>query len=537
LTTCTPLQLNAGDMPLLHIGEVVAVSFSGPEMAIRIITKSPAQEVTAKIYYHPAVPYDTETESYPCQLVSARYIMVGEKVSVFKNGTDYWVVGSLVPASSPYTSLVSNKFYTGREIDNAQWVDLLDNHSAGPILWIKDDARRFLLDDFTVVELEEPVSPYDKGTYANDFINLNLYWPNFHLPQITLTPGLLNQSYPKQTCSTCKSYGKETQTETGGVSLCSEKEVNVPGISENMPCYNPRPVRKTVVLGLPEKTSQFERYFKEVDKAKKQLWSLVTVPSLVTGRDAMEPDPAESREIIEHLEHELKSSMADCNNLKEKLKETEATRDRILKNQSECADEFYTLHEKYRAQVVKYSALAKEYKILKERLAAKTTERPEYAALLKLRDDARRDEITNLKAKLTNANAHANSWKIGFTRQVENSKDIGDKHAVLVEEHDALADPFLESIGDNAQLEAECDDLRKRLEQAEVDLNNALERHRNYGDYRLNDNPPLNLHCPHCDRTISSVKHPYVAHKEDCTGVDLFCTELHWKLYQKRNNK
>jgi len=44
-------------------------------------------------------------------------------------------------------------------------------------------------------------------------------------------------------------------------------------------------------------------------------------------------------------------------------------------------------------------------------------------------------QVNENLTKLTNANAHANSWKIGFTRQVENSKDIGDKHAVLVEKY------------------------------------------------------------------------------------------------------
>lgn len=85
---------------------------------------------------------------------------------------------------------------------------------------------------------------------------------------------------PPNTCLTCKSYGEETLTETGNIALCSKKGVNVPGISGNMPCYRPRPAEKMVFLSLPEKTSQFERYFKEADKVREQLWS----PSLVADR-------------------------------------------------------------------------------------------------------------------------------------------------------------------------------------------------------------------------------------------------------------
>lgn len=56
---------------------------------------------------------------------------------------------------------------------------------------------------------------------------------------------LTHKSITKQdnivTCSTCKHYAEETRTETGGVALCSEKAVNVPGASEEMDCHEPRP--------------------------------------------------------------------------------------------------------------------------------------------------------------------------------------------------------------------------------------------------------------------------------------------------------
>lgn len=77
------------------------------------------------------------------------------------------------------------------------------------------------------------------------------------------------------TCSTCKHYAEETLTETGGIALCSEKAVNVPGASEEMDCHEPR---SSTAAPFPDIKERNREYFKYLDDMNKQI-SSVTIPA------------------------------------------------------------------------------------------------------------------------------------------------------------------------------------------------------------------------------------------------------------------
>lgn len=198
MTTFSQLQLVDGDMPVLHIGEVVAVSFTEPEMAVKLISKFPAVElpsapppiVIVQVYYRSGVPIQglplPEPFIIPCQVVSARYFMVAEKVIVIQNGLNYYVVGSIRP---PY----SNRLSTGREIGRENSFNMMDGASAAPISAYNQDGRVVMLEDLSVLE----VSPLDTWGYnLPDFWESNLFRGNWRLPQSSVFGHMLNRSYP-----------------------------------------------------------------------------------------------------------------------------------------------------------------------------------------------------------------------------------------------------------------------------------------------------------------------------------------------------
>jgi hypothetical protein len=135
-----------GSLPFTHIAEVQAVSFTGPEMRIRLISIYPAVELpiyylpeggvqgdqlqareTVEAYYHPAVPrdpfppeYNPEIDDPPqvmCEYISARYFDVAEKVIVIQDGRDFWVISQIKP---------DDINYVGSEIAHEQWISQMN---------------------------------------------------------------------------------------------------------------------------------------------------------------------------------------------------------------------------------------------------------------------------------------------------------------------------------------------------------------------------------------------------------------------------
>lgn len=141
MTLFQQVRLADGSMPSTHIAFVTSVSFSSPQMGIEIISKIPSVRIPqlvgskeAIVYYHPGVPYDgTEYDPkvsmhppIPCEYVSARYFMVGEKVSVIQNGQSYFVVGDVYPQLGQ-----SHRNYVAPDIEHRDWLSQLN----GAVSW------------------------------------------------------------------------------------------------------------------------------------------------------------------------------------------------------------------------------------------------------------------------------------------------------------------------------------------------------------------------------------------------------------------
>lgn len=177
-----------GSMPYTHVAEVQAVSFTGPEMRIKLISVSPPVELPAyylpdgwssgdplvsrelvEAYYHPAVPrqpfppdYNPEVDPYPqilTEYVSARYFHPGEKVIVIQDGQDFFVVSHIFP----------DQFNTvegiGAEIEHENWLSMMNGAVFIPIGSSLDVA--VLLEDDTLYSFSKAHIPYTEMLYMN----------------------------------------------------------------------------------------------------------------------------------------------------------------------------------------------------------------------------------------------------------------------------------------------------------------------------------------------------------------------------------
>lgn len=158
MTLFRPVTLIDGSMPVTHIAVVTSVSFIDDKMGIEIISKFPSFRVPrptgsseALAYYHPGVPYEDPEASpkvIPSEYISARYFMVGEKVTVVQSGQTYFVLGSINPL--PDRSL---RTFVGLDIDHPEWLSQLN----GAVSWKNNDGlghqreRIFLLADGTLI--------------------------------------------------------------------------------------------------------------------------------------------------------------------------------------------------------------------------------------------------------------------------------------------------------------------------------------------------------------------------------------------------
>lgn len=177
-----------GSMPYTHIAEVQAVSFTGPEMRIRLISVSPPVELPiyyladggsngdtlisrelVEAYYHPAVPrqpfppdYDPAVDPYPqilTEYISARYFQPGEKVIVVQDGQDFFVMSKIFP--DEFNTIVG----IGAEVEHENWLSMMDGST-----FIPDDSlsvARVLLSDDTLCSMQREGIPYTEMFYQN----------------------------------------------------------------------------------------------------------------------------------------------------------------------------------------------------------------------------------------------------------------------------------------------------------------------------------------------------------------------------------
>lgn len=189
MTLFKQITFSDGFMPSTHIAEVSAVSFIDNKMCIKLISKFPAinipQEIGSKeaiAYYHPGVPYyypvdPDEKRFIPCEFISARYFMVGEKVSVIQNGQTYFVVSSIYPILGK-----SHRNFIGPDIEDSEWLSQLD----GAVSWKIGNGiggqleRKFYLANNDVVQYEfitdESYIEAYTGYYGSFYPCFHLWW-------------------------------------------------------------------------------------------------------------------------------------------------------------------------------------------------------------------------------------------------------------------------------------------------------------------------------------------------------------------------
>lgn len=214
------VRITNGSRPVTHIAEVLGVSFVSPKMTIKVISSFPSYVIPpedaeeagaedaeeagaeAEAYYHPGVPYSTEDYDPALSLhppinseyMSARYFMVGEKVSVIQSGQMYFVVSSVYPAVKPGLEpehTVSHRNLVGEDVEHIVWLSQLN----GAVPWKDGDGpagdppRVFLLSNNALVKYDFT----EDNPFLRDYAAIHSgYYPCYNLVQ-TLN---LNQAYP-----------------------------------------------------------------------------------------------------------------------------------------------------------------------------------------------------------------------------------------------------------------------------------------------------------------------------------------------------
>lgn len=201
-----------GSMPYTHIAEVQAVSFTGPEVRIRLISVHPPVELPiyflpedgvqgdplqsreiVEAYYHPAVPrdpfppeYDPEIDQYPqvqCEYIAARYFQPAEKVLVIQDGQDFFVICTISMCADIILTSI------GGEIASATWLTMM----AGAVFTRRDTPGYYvgiLTDDSGMYEIggDEQINlplhtmPYQNYNLVQTRTN-NLPFPIFVFPR------------------------------------------------------------------------------------------------------------------------------------------------------------------------------------------------------------------------------------------------------------------------------------------------------------------------------------------------------------------
>lgn len=193
------LTFKDGDLPTSHIAEVLAVSYFTKKMRIKLLTSFPQIElpahpvppepevpVTVECYYRPSVP--VSDGKVKCQIVSARYFMVGEKVFAISTGKKFYVIGPILPCyiSSTmddlldHTRAISASHANGGDVEREDWADIISFVSSD-----NKDPEHVLLPDGSVAEFH---LGWAEHTSNND---MTIYVPSRKPDQ-----SIINRRYP-----------------------------------------------------------------------------------------------------------------------------------------------------------------------------------------------------------------------------------------------------------------------------------------------------------------------------------------------------